>query len=120
MEIINVIVGLIIIVVIAYVGIVLFSEMVKTLWQISPITSIGFIISVIIAILKGHIAFGKLEGNIRILVFIFGGTVLSYAATSLIPNMLNIVLAGDFISAIIIGLVILVVWFKGQEIKGRE
>jgi hypothetical protein len=94
--------------------------MVKSLWELSPITSIGFVVSIITAILRGHIRFDKLEENLRIMLFIFGGTVISYAATSLIPTLVSSILAGQFIGALITGVVVLLIWFRGQEIKGWE
>lgn len=116
----RIIYALLIIVIIAYIGLILFVDMVVKLWDLNPITSIGFVVSVVIAILRGHISLDKMEGNLRILVFIFVGTVLSYAATSLIPNLFGIALTGNFVGAVIIGFVILLIWFRGQEIKGWE
>jgi len=110
----------IIAIIVLFAGAVIFVELVSSLWNLNPLTSIGFVISVLIAILKGHISISKLENNIRILLFIFVGTIVSYAATSQISTLLNIALAGDLIGAIIIGLVIILLWFKGQEIKGWE
>jgi hypothetical protein len=110
----------IIAIIVLFAGAVIFVELVSSLWNLNPLTSIGFVISVLIAILKGHISISKLENNIRILLFIFVGTIVSYAATSQISTLLNITLAGDLIGAIIIGLVIILLWFKGQEIKGWE
>ena len=120
MDPIRLLITLLIIGVIGYVGIVFFIEMVKTLWNLSPLTSIGFVVSVAVAIVKGHISIDKMDGNLRILLFIFVGTVISYAAISLISNMIGVALAGSFASAAIILLVILALWFKGQEIKGWE
>jgi hypothetical protein len=105
---------------VVYVGYEMFIAMVKSLWELSPITSIGFVLSIIIATLKGHIRFDKLEENLRIMLFIFGGTIVSYAATSMIPNLVSSVLAGQFIGALITGVVILLIWFKGREVKGWE
>lgn len=116
----KIIYGLIILMVVIYVGSILFIEMVKSLWNLSPLTSIGFVISVIIAIANGHMNLGKMEGNLRILGFIFGGSILSYAATSMIPDLWGIVRGGDIIGGLIILLVIVLVWFKGQKIKGQE
>ena len=110
----------IIAIIVLFAGAVIFVELVSSLWNLNPLTSIGFVISVLIAILKGHISISKLENNIRILLFIFVGTIVSYAATSQISTLLNIALAGDLIGAIIIGLVIILLWFKGQEIKDWE
>ena len=120
MDIIKILIGLIVIVLILYVGFQMFISMVKTLWELSPITSIGFVISIIIAILKGHIRLDKFEENLRIMFFIFGGTVISYMATNLIPDLIGFITAGELIGSLIIGVVILMIWFKGQEIKGWE
>lgn len=106
-------------IVIAYIGIILFIEMVIRLWELNPLTSIGFVISVAIAIWKGHISITKeiIEDNLSILLFIFIGTVISYAATSQIPSVLGLVFGGDLIGAVIMGIVIFAIWFRGQEIK---
>lgn len=109
--------SIIIFIIVIYVGIQFFIAFVTTLWQLSPITSIGFVVSVIIAIYKGHISVEKLEDNLSILLFIFVGSVVSYAATSLIPYLLNVAFGGDLISAIVMGAVILLIWLRGQEIK---
>ena len=120
MKIEEIIVGLIFLGVIVYLGVVFFVEFTKTLWAISPISSIGFVISVIIAILKGHMRLDKWVGNLRILLFIFVGAVFSHEATSLIPNVLQNMIVGDLLGAFIIGLVVVLIWFKGNEIKGWE
>ncbi len=117
MDPVKLIIKIIILAIVIYCGVILFQAMVTSLWAISPITSVGFVISVIVAFLKGVFSFDKLENNLVILGFIFVGTVLSYAATSLIPTGLKSLYAGDFVGAAIIIAVILVIWFKGQEIK---
>ncbi len=102
-----------------YAGLNFFWEMTKTLWtNLSPITAIGFVISVVVAIAKGHIHPSKMEGNLRILLFIFGGSAIAHAATSLLPDLLRVLFLGDIASVITIGFVIAAIWFKGQEIKG--
>lgn len=108
---------IIILIVIVYVGIQFFIAFVTALWQLSPLTSIGFVISVIVAIWSGHISIDKLEDNLKILLFIFAGTVISYAATSMIPTLLNVAFGGELLAAVIMGLIILVIWLRGQEIK---
>jgi len=120
MDIIDVIRYAIILIIVVYLGIVIFIDLVKTLWQLSPLTSIGFVISVFIAIWKGHISIEKLEDNISILLLIFVGTVISYVASSMIPNMLNVAFGGDLISAAIMGVVILIIWLRGREIKNMS
>jgi hypothetical protein len=59
----------------------------------------------------------KLEDNLKILVFIFVGTTVSYAATSMIPNLVKIAFSGEIMSAAIMGAVVLALWLRGQEIK---
>jgi hypothetical protein len=118
MKIINILVSLLIAGIILYVGSIIFIQMVKYLWELNPLTSIGFIISVVVAIIKGSISFEKLEDNLGILCLIFGGTILSYLATSQIHNLISIALAGDLVGAFVMGIVILLIWFKGQEMKG--
>jgi uncharacterized membrane protein len=120
LNIINVIIGLLILGLVLYAGAQMFIAMVETLWTMSPITAIGFVISVIVAIIKGHIRWDKLVDNLRILLFIFVGTAISYAATSLLPSLINSVSAGQFIGALITGAVIVIIWFRGQEIKAGK
>jgi hypothetical protein len=120
MDIVKLIGAIIIIVVVLYVGALLFKEMVITLWTLSPLTSIGFIISVIVAILRRKFCLSKGADNIKTLTFIFGGTVISYAATTLIPSLKRSLFSGDWISVIIMGCVIAILWFRGQEIKDQN
>jgi hypothetical protein len=116
----KILIEVLIAILVLYVGYEMFIAMVKSLWGLSPIASIGFVLSIAIAILKGHIRFDKLEDNLRIMLFIFGGTVISYAATSMIPSLVGFAIAGQLMGALITGIVILLIWFKGQEIKGWE
>lgn len=113
----EIIASIIIIIVVVYVGFQVFIAMVTTLWQLSPLTSIGFVISVVVAIWTGHMSIDKFEDNLNILVFIFAGTAVSYAATSMIPTLLNVAFAGELLAAVIMGLIILMLWLRGQEIK---
>ena len=62
-------IGLIIIGVVIYVGAIVLKEMVVTLWNISPLTCVGFVASVIIAFWKGRLGFGKGVKNLQILGF---------------------------------------------------
>ena len=109
--------SIIVIIVVVYIGMQFFIAFVTALWQLSPLTSIGFVISVIVAIYKGHISIDKMEDNLSILLFIFVGTIVSYAATSMIPTLLNVAFGGELLAAVIMGLIILLIWLRGQEIK---
>ncbi|MGY5147469.1 MAG: hypothetical protein ACW9W4_05685 [Candidatus Nitrosopumilus sp. bin_7KS] len=111
------IVSLIIIGLVIFVGIFVFKEMAVTLWNLSPLTSVGFVASIGIAIWKGRLGLDQGEENIRILGLIFVGTIISYAATSQLPNLWNNVVAGNLVGAAVIAIVILILFFKGQEIK---
>lgn len=104
MNIVSLLVTIMIIAVVLYAGTLLFKEMVATLWNLSPLTSIGFIASVGVAIWKGKLRLSRGVDNLRILVFIFGGTVIAYAATTLIPNIKQSLFGGDWISVINHGL----------------
>lgn len=129
--IVGLVIGIIIILVVAYVFLNLFIAFVKLLWNLNPITSVGFIICIILAFLKGEFGFEKLEDNIGILVTIFGGTIVSYAtsyaareltksAFSLAANAWQAALAGDFIGTLVIIGVMIVILLKAEEIKNLK
>lgn len=129
--IVDLIIGIIIIAIVAYVFLELFIAFLQVLWNLNPITSIGFFIAVIFAFLKGEFSFEKLEDNIGILVTIFGGTVISYitsyaadaltqSAFGLASNAWQAALAGDFIGAIVIIAVMAIIWLKAEEIRDMK
>jgi hypothetical protein len=70
------------------------------LWELSPWTSIGFFISVVIAICKGHI-------DVYVPALILGSTVVSYLVTAVIRIMVNIAYTGDVAGALIMLAVII-------------
>ncbi len=86
----------------------------------NPLTGIGFIASVIIALFTGQFTLDKGEENLVTIVYIAVGTVISYAATSQIPTVLKFAFSGQFFGAVIIAIVIILLWFRGQEIKSGK
>ena len=104
-------VGLIILGVIIYVGINFFIEFAKAAFGLSPLTGIGFVISVGVAAYKGVL-------TLETMLVIFVGTVISYAAGTLIPQFLNNMFAGHFVAGIVYLFVILYLWAEAREIKG--
>lgn len=94
--------------------------MLVSLWTISPLTCIGFVASVAIAIWKGRFGIEKGAKNLQILGFIFAGTIISHVATSLLQNLWSNFIAGNLAGAGIMGIVILVLYFKGKEIQNTN
>lgn len=91
-----------------------------TLWTISPLTCIGFVASIAIAIWKGRITWKKGIKNLQIVILIFVGTVISHGATSYIQNVWSNFIAGNLVGASIMGVVILVLYFKGRKIQNTD
>jgi len=94
--------------------------MLVSLWTISPLTCIGFVASVAIAIWNGRIRIEKGVKNLQILGFIFVGTTISQVATSQLQNLWHNFIAGNLVGAGIIGIVILVLYLKGREIQNTN
>jgi hypothetical protein len=112
--------ALFIIGIVIYVVILVVKEMLVSLWTISPLTCIGFVVSVIIAVWKGRFKIEKGMKNLQILGFIFVGTILSHAATSQLQNAWGNFIAGNLVGAGIMGVVIFVLYFKGKEIQNTD
>ena len=94
-----------------YVGVQIFIALVQTAFESSPLTGIGFIVSVCYAVCKGIL-------TLKHLSVIFVGTIISFATGSLIPNFINSIFAGQFFAVLVF---IFVIWFlhsKVQEIQG--
>jgi uncharacterized protein (DUF2062 family) len=102
-----------------YVAISVFKEMIVSLWTISPLTCIGFVVSVAIAIWNGRIGRDVVK-SLKILGFIFAGTIISQVATSQLQNLWHNFIAGNLVGAGIIGAVILVLYLKGREIQNTN
>ena len=116
----RIVISLIIGVIVFYVIFLVLKEMIITLWTISPLTCIGFVVSIIIAVWKGRIRWEKGRKNLQIIGFIFVGTIISHTATSYIQNEWNDFIAGNLVGAGVMGLVILVLYFKGKEIQNTN
>lgn len=113
-------IGLIIIGVVIYVVAIVLKEMVVTLWNISPLTCVGFIVSIIVAFCKGRFGLDKGVKNLQILGVIFAGTAISHAATSQLQTVWNNFIAGNLVGAAIMGIVILFLYLKGREIGNTD
>lgn len=107
-----------------YLAIEVFIALAQALWTLSPATSIGFVISVIIAFLKGEISFEGYEKNAGVILTIGIGTILSYAASAVTDSALSMLknvwisaVAGNFVGAIIMLGVIVILWAESEEIK---
>jgi hypothetical protein len=116
MNIIQALVSLFTIGIVIYVAIFVFKEMLVSLWTISPLTCIGFVASVAMAIWKGRIGIDVVK-SLQILGFIFAGTIISHVATSQLQNLWHNFIAGNLVGAGIMGIVILVLYLKGREIQ---
>ena len=119
-EVIKIGVGAIVALILIYVGLNLIWSFFITLWDLNPLTGVGFIISIIIAFFTRQFSLDKGEENLITIVFIGVGTVISYAATSQIPTLLKFAFSGQLIGAMIMAVVIVILWFRGQEIKGGK
>lgn len=114
------VVSLFIIGIIIYVSVLVFKEMLVSLWTISPLTCVGFVISVAIAIWKGRISIEKGIKNLQILGFIFVGTIISHVATSQLQNLWGNIIVGNLVGASVMVMVILVLYFKGRDIQNTD
>ena len=105
--------GLLILGVIIWVTLNLLVAFAKAAFGLSLFTGIGFIVSVILAA-RSELPTPQKVG------FIFLGTVLSYAAGSLIPTFLDNLFAGQYIAAVVILGVIVYIWVKAQGVKAQK
>lgn len=106
--------------IVLYVAFLVIKEMIITLWTISPLTCIGFVVSIAIAIWKGRIKIEKRINNLQIIGFIFVGTIISHYATSYLQNVWGNFIAGNLVGAGIMGLVVIILYFKGREIQNTN
>lgn len=120
MDIYKTIVTLFITGIVIYVGFQFLKEMLVTLWTISPLTCIGFVASIIMAIWNGRIRIERGAQNLQILGLIFAGTAISHFATSQLQTAWNNFIAGNLVGAGIMGIVILIIYLKGQEIQNTN
>ncbi len=80
-------------------------------FRLSPIMGIGFVSCVIIATYRGIL-------NLRTMVAIFIGTMVSYAAITMIPQFFDNIFAGDFIAGLIYLFLIIYLWLESQRLRG--
>lgn len=105
------IVNIIVFVFILYINIHLFIAFAQAAFELSPLTGIGFIINILFAIYKGTISLDSLT-------YIFAASLLSFAAGTLIPNVVGNFLAGQIVVALIYLMLMIILWIKAQELKG--
>lgn len=110
-EIINKIRCIILLALFVYVGFHFFLVFFQETLRLSVLTGIGFVISVIIAFFNGVL-------SLRTLSLLFVVSIISFIAGSLLPNFVDIFLSGELFSSLLYFVVILIIWVKGQEIKG--
>ncbi len=106
----SLVIGIIVLAILIYAGINLFFAMAKAAFDLSPVSGIGFVASVLYVTYKGTLTYHSM-------LAIFIGTVISYAAGTLIPVFINNVLAGQFVAALVVAFVILYLRSEAQTIQ---
>ena len=105
------VVGLLVIGLLVYVGLNLFVAFAAAAFGLSPLTGIGFIVSIVVAFWKENL-------NLRSMTLIFGGAVVSFAAGSLVPGLLGNIFAGQFLAGAVYLVVILWLYAEAQAVRG--
>jgi|SRR3989344_9524341 len=108
---------LIILVFAVYTGFLVMTQMTKALWELSIFSAIGFVISVAFGIYKG-VFFKNGAINLKPLMYLFVGAVISFMAGSLVPTFVDMTFSGQLAIALIYLGVIVKFWFEAQRIKG--